>query len=596
MDDKHEKLQSVENSSESEQESLNENKENCPSIFDKPDYSYQKPPRKHKLSKRTMSIIVSLVLCVCLAGGAFTALHFWGIKDSDSKTESTSETEQQNYIIDYSAYSGSSENTDSLALGGVTAVDINSTPASYTLSPITVKSTKTDSVTMEETEVDTMAWNISAAKGQDIEGVTFSNARCSFPVDAVLKMPYSGIYAEDRNAQIPQGTMTYFEECGFNKAATSATVNFLNGSSYTLTVGDATPTGGERFVCIDSKSSDPAAAGSPKEDNRIYKVSDSDITFLEQKIAYYVERSLIKPVENETSYSETGDEIPDKYFMSGELAYFDSLTISGSSFSSPISFENCDVNVPSYDSIYLMTSPYEQNVDTDKMASLLSPLSDGFDADDCLSVKATENELNDYGLAKPSCVVSYRVKGQNYTIRIGNSQTISDKSGYAVTVGSNPSVFFVENSKVPFAAYNAEDYASARIYSCDITKIKTMTVKTGGKTTEFNLQNVESDESGTDAQLNVSANGKTIDTGKFRELYVDLLSLTAFERVSDGKNSDTPYLQIEFTYHDYKRLDILKFSEYTDRRYFMSLNGSGNSLVLSTSVDTFINNMNSLLG
>jgi hypothetical protein len=80
-------------------------------------------------------------------------------------------------------------------------------------------------------------------------------------------------------------------------------------------------------------------------------------------------------------------------------------------------------------------------------------------------------------------------------------------------------------------------------------------------------------------------NGKVMDTEDFRDMYVDFLSLTSFEKVTDGKDANVPYITITITYNEYDQTDVIRLSPYTDRRYFMSLNGMGSTVVLSSAVE-----------
>ena len=78
-------------------------------------------------------------------------------------------------------------------------------------------------------------------------------------------------------------------------------------------------------------------------------------------------------------------------------------------------------------------------------------------------------------------------------------------------------------------------------------------------------------------------------------MYVNLLSLTSFTNVTDGKDAANPYVTVTLTYNDYSQVDVLRLSAYTDRRYFMSLNGMGSTVVLSNNVDTVVNSVSALL-
>ena len=66
--------------------------------------------------------------------------------------------------------------------------------------------------------------------------------------------------------------------------------------------------------------------------------------------------------------------------------------------------------------------------------------------------------------------------------------------------------------------------------------------------------------------------------------------------MTDGKDAAHPYLTVTLTYNRYDQTDVIRLSPYTDRRYFMSLNGMGSTVVLSTAVEAFTDSLSALLG
>ena len=568
-------------------------KEQYTSIFDAPTAVSEKPVKKRRISKRALNTIVALVVCAALGAGAFAAVHFWGKDDTDDDSSSGAESEAElSYVFDLGDYSSSATDGDNLKMGPVTNVVIKNEHDTFAIVPTLGKTTQIDSNTGDEVEKDTTLWEINAAEKTNIYGITFNSTRVSFILGEILAPEYISVYAEDKNASIPQGDKTYLEECGLDSPVSSAKVSFKDGSEYTIYCGDKTPTGTDRFITIECKSA--GNSDELSEDSRIYRVEQGMCNFLEKDLTYFVQTDIIKAIEDETTYTETGDEIADKYFISGELSYFDNLELSGTNFEKPVKFTNVDADTPPHNSIYMMTSPVSQNVDVDKMTALLKPLNDGLSANSCAVISPSTAQLEQYGLAKPAVTASYTVKNVNYTINIGN--TISDESGentyYAVMIKGNPAVFLVEQSYLSALFTKASDYVSKNIYSCDITKLKTVTFTKDGVSTVFDLSFDEKDSS----NLTVYANGKTVDTQSFREAYVNFLSVTAFESVENGADSANPYVTVAFTYRDYPGTDTVRFSPLSDRRYFASLNGQGSFAVLSTGLDKFVDSITALIG
>ncbi len=582
----------------------------CPSIFDKPDDSRfakkAKQPRRH--SRHMTNIIIALVLCVAvvlggegvsyLLTGQFLFSYISGQMNGGGEEDPSSTLSQpeQNYMFDYSAYGEHSKDTDTLKLGGIASVEVENPDGKFTVTGTLVNHTIIDEQTYEETTKEELEWSITKVDGVNITDVIFDPDTVNFILNDLLKIPYEQVYATDGNAQIPQGGMTYYEECGIDKSTTRCTVKFQNGAWLRVILGDQTPTKQSLFVGVEvGDGGVPDTLGAPKEDRRVYQVENNAVVFFLKDPTYFVKKQLIEAVEqSDIRVNEEGEEIEDPYFISGALSYFDALSVSGKNYPKPLSFKNVDADLPAYDSIYLMTAPIVQNVSLSAMETLLTPVADGLTAATCLSLRATPAQLKQYGLDQPSCAVRYVIKGKEYVLRIGN-QSNKEENCYAVMVDDNPSIFEVLAEDISFQNFTTADYASKSIYSCDITLLKSIGIRLADGTDEVFYLTHGTAENGNPTLTVKTAKGKDINVDNFRTMYVNLLSLSSFTNVSDGKDAAKPAVTVTIQYNDYPQTDVIRLSDYTDRRYFMSLNGMGSTVVLSNNVDTFVGSVHTLL-
>lgn len=593
---------------EEQQEEVVASKEEqaCPSIFDKPDperyRKNQKPPKQS--NRKVRDIIIALVLCVALIGsttgicylfygkGPFAVIKQW-VSDTEETASNTSSTEQL-LVHDYSSYSQSNANTQTLQLGGIKKITVQQPNFTYEITGKMEKTVDINPETYEEYETEIMNWRVSYVEGVDIEGVQFDPTLSGFVVSDLVKIPYGAVYAENGNATIPQGGKTYYDECGITTSQNRLTMEFNNGASITVIVGDKAPTGEMYFLALENNDGGkPNVAGAPKADSRIYTVGKDVIAYYAKDPIFFVEKDVVSPTpqDDDEFNEETGETTEDPYFISGELSKFDALSITGANYEKPFTFEMVSQDKPGYDSIYLMTSPFTQNVDLDAMSALLSPLSAGLSVSDCLVLKATEDDLKKYGFDNPATKVRYVVKGQETVLLVGNQ--LEEDKGYAFMVEGNTSIFSISKESIPFAFYTTADFASSTLYSCDITLLKTMRIQSDGKDEIYHLKHGTASDGS--ASLTVTTgSGKTVDTEKFRDMYVKLLSLTSFEEVTDGKDAESPHTTITITYNDYAQTDVIRLSPYTDRRYYMSLNGMGSTVIRSTALDDFVASFNGL--
>lgn len=592
--------------------------ENYTSIFDKPDpdrYKKEKKPVKMKRQTRNILSAVALLLAVVLVTegtclvlvnnktkttapfgtGIYRMIQSLMADDTTQNATSTASQTSTQYIHDLSQYIAARDEQGTLAYGEIDSILVATDEEQFTFTSTWGTETEIDEQTYEEVEVEVLQWRITDMKDTDIEGVNFSTVRCGFVATDLMKIPYKDVYAKDGSATIPQGSKTYYDECGITASNNRSTIRFQNGSWLTVIVGDETPTDGCVFLGFEYGDTD--GKGITKNADvykKIYRVEPGAVVYFTKDALYFVDNEIMLPVEqDETTYTDDGDEIEDPYFISGQLTYFDSLSVSGSAYEKDFVFKIVDEDVPGYDSYYLMTSPYTQNVDLDAIDVLLAPVGDGLTAESCLVMKATSADLKQYGLDDPAHVVDYRVKDVAYQLQIGNYDEENDT--YAVMVKGNPSIMSVSAASLGFAKYDAADYASDTIYSCDITKIRTIRVQDGDGMDELFRLSHGTDASGNTTLTVTTRDGKTIDTDSFRNMYVSFLSCTSFAKVTDGKDAATPELTVSITYNDYSQTDVIRFSPYSDRRYYMSLNGMGSTVVRSTALDELTSAIQGLL-
>ena len=563
--------------------------ENYQSIFDTPSentYKGRVAKPKTKGSRYVTSVVISLVLCAVLALGVFAANKFWPKTGDDQSGVSTLSvvSSEPKKILNESEGATPDELTEAdNGLGGVVRISVKNPLGTYTLKSFWGTEETIDSTTGEYTTVDALQWTVSKVEGEDISKVSFSDSTLDFLVGDLLGLTYESVYAQDGAATIPQGGKTYFEECGLDDTKTQLTMHYDNGTAKTLHIGDKIPAGNGYFVSFTTRTKDSAKVA-PVEDSKIYVVSDEAVVFLLKAPIYYVDKNIVDAVEQaEETLDENGDLVEDPYFLFGALSYFDELSLSGSNYPEDFVFEIVEDEQPGYDSIYLMTSPYTQNVDLTAMENLLKPVADGLTAYNCLTMNATAADMEKYGLDKPACVARYVVKGKEYIIKIGK-QTNAEEDYYAVMVKDSSAIFEVGAEDLPFFTYDEADFASNTMYSCEIGKISSIRMQMKGFNETFYLEH-GTDDTGAETLSVTTAKGKTIDSDSFRDMYVDMLGLTSFTNVTDGKDAATPHMTITIKYHSFDQTDVIRLSPYTDRRYYMSLNGMGSTVVLSTSVD-----------
>ena len=535
-----------------------------PSIFDKPDHSNQKIAQERRLSRGARNVILTLVLCIALAGSVFGIYRFLPKQEEEDTSSSTILS-----LFDYSqyiTYDSSLTETE-----GVKNILVANTTGSYEIIYSIVEKTQINSVTGEEETGPAIEWSIA-----DQDGVNFDSDTLQYLVGDLLKVVYTTVYNKDANANNAEG-ITFRQECGFDSPTATLTANFNNGNTYTIYIGSELPTGGSYYLMQSG-------------DDTIYVVKESDVSYFMRGISYYVSNQMVPVLEE--------SHVDSAYFDDGTLSRFDKITVSGSNFDNPIVFEMSDSMAIAMPTDYRMTAPTELAADSDKVATLPSPLANGLEANECLVMRATSADLKEYGLDKPICEVSYVIEGGTYVLRVGS---LVEEGYYAATFSGNNSIFRVARSAVSFAFTPAEDYRSILLYVTTITDVASIEVAaindSGNLITEtFTLHHLTTEtESGTTSSLTVTdEQGNTIVEDDFREFYQGIIGLTAASWTDDGKQSATPKLTITLRYRE-GGSDVIRLSEYSSRRYFYTLNGKGDALILASSVENLLSQFSSLL-
>ena len=145
-------------------------------------------------------------------------------------------------------------------------------------------------------------------------------------------------------------------------------------------------------------------------------------------------------------------------------------------------------------------------------------------------MKATSDDIREYGLDSPICEVRYVVDGETYVLKVGNQV---QEGYYAASFSGTQSIYRVAESSVSFAFTPADDYRSILLYVTNITDVAKLTVDavndSGNLISEtFTLRHsTEETESGSTTTLVVNdSEGNAIVEDDFREFYQGIIGLT----------------------------------------------------------------------
>lgn len=312
---------------------------------------------------------------------------------------------------------------------------------------------------------------------------------------------------------------------GLDKPKAAVEVAYHDGTTARIEIGNEAPTGEGYYLWLGS-------AGP------VYLVSTTEAEELMQGSVMYIGTSLITaPAVKEGSTSDT--------------AVVRSLRVTGTAHPQPLTLRfntgaETKVNVMS---TYVITEPYVRGVN-DTETSTLSGCT-ALTATQAVKAHPTAEDMKSYGLTSPyaQCELTLAVQ-DNTTASSSSSETVSsgtktvtlynstshviklgnkdDNGNYYVMVDDIPAVYLVASSAVPWAEMQYNDVAMKLLFLQDITTVDTVTMRSGDKTTVFQLAHHPNEED-SDKTLTVTFDGKTGSTPDFRTLYQVMMGVSRYQ-------------------------------------------------------------------
>ena len=415
-------------------------------------------------------------------------------------------------------------------LSTVTKVEVKNEKGSYTLLP---KSGE---------DAEDIVWQLQGY--EDLEmGMASNVAEAAAALTAVKVIDESG----ER------------ERYGLDEPVSTVAVSVKDAGPYEITVGDESPDKSGRYV----KTS---------EAETVYLIDSDTVNWFTVPSTDLISVSCVSPV------TATGEDDP--YFNDGSLMFFDKITLGGSMRKTPIvieCYDGEDAIIP-----YVVTSPGYQAGNSENIANILSIAGSGLSNNGAFVYHPDQADFKKYGLDSPYSTVVIKIGERTITVRLGEC---TDDGYYPVTVDSTPVIYKVLAASVPWAEYQEKDVYYERLFSENVMGIASMEIKTPEKTVLFELtQDPEED-----ATYTVRAQGKDITQDQFGFYYQRIVSLAAEEYTDESISDANPTIQFTIRYLDEDRAeDVIRLTQYSDRRYLFTLNGKGNALVASTRVDELV--------
>lgn len=478
------------------------------------------------MKKTARNIIIMLVILLVLGGAVFLLTNL----PTDAGQEESSG-------------SGSSSSVERTALfdkedADIKSVEIKNSEDEFTIIP-----------TQEDSQV---GFTLQGYEGYDFNAVTVaSNVR------AVLGFTSS----KDLGAQ------ENLDAFGLGSSGARVTLNYKDGGSDQLVLGDTSPETAGRYVL---------------KDGEVYIINGVPGAFYTSKFSYFSTSVYTIPdmvdvtVDDEGETTETVAE--DK---------LDTMTLSGGHFPDPVSIK------PStkYLSGYGITEPIVAETGNTKFSDLLTSLR-SLTASSVVDAGVTDEKLEQYGLAEPDAKLSFTLNGEEHELTV----SAKDSSGMRYMLADdNDLVYQVENSTVSgWAEAGLMDLRMSYVWIANIKDVKKLTVTLNGSDVHsFDITREKNEEKSTDTTteydltLIKDAAGNSVEYEAYQPFYQKMIGVAVF-MLDEAEYGGTPAVTLKYEYFN-GGTDTVEYYKISGMdRYAAVFNGGYNGQVRGTDLDSMV--------
>lgn len=365
---------------------------------------------------------------------------------------------------------------------------------------------------------------------------------------------------------------------GLDKPATVTAV-YKDGTSHTLRIGSAVPSGSGYYVALD-------------ESNEVYICSS---TTMEHFLT--ADTALVSTVLLTTPTAKSDD--------SDGKAVLRELSISGSAHSQALSIrraqsdESTEVSYTSY----VMTKPYYRGV-KEAVSNSLASFTYLY-ASQAVALHPTAAQLATYGLNNPGTVAKITLaietpdanadssdstamvyyNSVSATVRIGNQDA---DGSYYVTVDGIDAVFTVSASSLQIITERQYvNTVSDLLFIKDITTLGRVEITLNDTTHRFTLTH-DADAEDSDKTMIVTEGDKTYSTPDFRTLYQRMMSFSRYTE-KDTSPSGKPNLSFSLYTSDGKQYMGVQFYPVSGSLYCVVTSEGETFSTKASAVEDFIN-------
>ena len=386
-----------------------------------------------------------------------------------------------------------------------------------------------------------------------MEGVTLLNS----VVQSDAQYGYSLTATRDLGAQ------SDLAPYGLDYPAASYVATYTDGSSVTVSVGDAVPGNSSQYYVMRSGDDHVYLAGV----SAVISVSRDD----------FLSSTILSLMVTDTTGAES-------------LPSFDKIRISGRDHEQPIVIfpqsEDIAAASPLKYYSYYMSEPQEAGVTSKLADNYLTPLAN-LSATGFAAVNPTDEELQKYGMDQP-IELRFWIEGKKTTLLIGN---VDDSTAYVMFEGGKV-IYKVDAANIALATTKAFDLRDTLMFLCDISTVKSFefTDNTGKVYTIEQQRTEKVSSSSADAssesavEYDYAAYYNDLNLQYYKKFYQSFLTAYREEEVPADAQLGAKLLSLTLNFYDEYDTEPITITayEYSDRRVVYQIDGQNMALVKSS--------------
>ncbi len=499
---------------------------------------------KKKTNTYTKLLCGLLCLLLVLGGSIFSVVKFWPVKQENENVEPTTPDTSFSLTSSANVSLKSMKNADENALSNVLKIVIKNETDEFVCVPF-----KTS-----DKEVKFKLQGVSEEIPINFDFVTgFYDSLFTVTAISKLDSKYSA------------------KDCGLDNPVISVAVTMADGSEFDIKVGDPVATNdGYYYVSTSLKEGIYIAEGSVYEDFSATFDSLIDTTIINQI------------VENDDNKD---------YFSNGTLSFFDEIKLNGKNFDNVVlDYKQSEEDVL----VYFINQPVKAYADDEKITTILSPFANGLSASGIYKVEPEYDDLKKFGLDNPYLEMEYKINNSTYDLKI-SKPGVFDNNYCACVVDDVPVIFMVMSESIPFIEWNIDNLRYNLLYLKSIELFKNFNVSYNNKTYKYEMSfNEVVTEDSSEKELTVVLNSSPIDTKGFKTCYQRLTMASVSKFVGENVYLNTePTLKYEIELEN-GDVDVITFTKYNENYYLYQLNGIGDGLIPTRTVESLIYNYEQL--